>query len=201
MTPESPALVQLPKGNRVYLTFDDGPDARWTPRILDILAKAQARATFFVVGRQARGQAALVRRIAAQGHEIGNHTWSHRHPWTMLSSNARREVRDGAAAIADILGYGPRFFRPPHGCLRRCMIEEARALGQAVVLWSLSAVDWGVLGTAAGVAARLDAVQDGDIVLMHDGRGLINRPWQTASVLPVFLDGLRQRGLRAERLD
>ena len=70
MTPESPALVQLPKGNRVYLPFDDGPDARWTPRILDILAKAQARATFFVVGRQARGQAALVRQIAAQGHEI-----------------------------------------------------------------------------------------------------------------------------------
>ena len=62
-------------------------------------------------------------------------------------------------------------------------------------------MDWGVLGTAAGVAARLDAVQDGDIVLMHDGRGLINRPWQTASVLPAFLDGLRQRGLRAERLD
>lgn len=201
MTPESRALVQLPKGNCVYLTFDDGPDVRWTPRILDILAKAKARATFFVVGCKALRQAALVRRIAAEGHEVGNHTFSHRHPWTMLSSSARREVRDGAAAIADILGYGPRFFRPPHGCLRRCMMEEARAQGQAVVLWSLSGIDWGVLGSAAGIAARLNAVEDGDIVLLHDGRGSINRPWQTASVLPFFLDSLRERGWLAKRLD
>jgi peptidoglycan/xylan/chitin deacetylase (PgdA/CDA1 family) len=179
----------------VHLTFDDGPDALWTPRILDILAQANVRATFFLVGRFALAQAPLVRRVASNGHELGNHTWSHRHPWTMPASAARREVRDGAAAIADILGRSPKLFRPPHGSLRRCMIEEAERGGQALTLWNRSAVDWGPLGSARGIARRLRAVQTGDIVLMHDGSRGINRPEELVKVLPEFLSGLHRRGL------
>lgn len=179
----------------MYLSFDDGPDARWTPLILDLLAQANARATFFVVGRPAREQASLVRRIAACGHEIGNHTWSHRHPWTMLPSVARQEVRDGAAAIADSIGRAPEFFRPPHGRLRRCMIEEAERGGQSLVLWNRSAVDWGPRGSARGIAARLGAAQAGDIVLMHDGGRGINHPDELVKVLPEFLSSLSRRGL------
>lgn len=175
----------------MVLTFDDGPDARWTPRILEILARANVRATFFVVGRRALAQGALVRRIVAQGHALGNHTFSHRHPWTMLPSTARGEVRDGAAAIADIVGLAPQFFRPPHGRLRRCMLEEAERGGQIRVLWSRSAVDWGPLGEARGIARRLGAAQPGDIVLMHDGGYGINRPAELVKVLPGFLE---QRG-------
>lgn len=195
-----PGFAQPPEAGCVYLTFDDGPDPQWTPRILDILAEAAVPATFFVVGRFALRYPGLVRRMIADGHEVGNHTWSHRHPWTMAMNAARREVRDGAAAIADILGQPPRWFRPPHGRLRGCMVEEARALGQAVVLWSLSAVDWGPWASAAGIAARLDAVRGADIVLLHDGRGGINRPWRTAEVLPAFLDRLHRRDLRPVRL-
>jgi peptidoglycan/xylan/chitin deacetylase (PgdA/CDA1 family) len=193
-------FAQPPEAGRVYLTFDDGPDARWTPRILDILAEAAVPATFFLVGRLAVRYPALVRRLAAEGHVAGNHTWSHRHPWTMLSSTARKEVHDGAAAIADLIGRAPKFFRPPHGRLRRCMIEEAERGGQTLVLWNHSAVDWGPWASAAGIAARLDAIQGGDIVLLHDGRGRINRPWRTAEVLPAFLDRLRRRDLRPARL-
>ena len=198
MTPAPRA--QAPEDHRVYLTFDDGPDARWTTRILDILSQANVHATFFIVGRPAREQAPLVRRIAAHGHEIGNHTWSHRHPWTMLASVARKEVRDGAAAIADILGHGPRFFRPPHGRLRRCMIEEAESGGQILMLWNRSAVDWGPLGAARAIAARLGAVQAGDIVLMHDGGRGINHPDELVKVLPEFLSNLSRRGLVPSRL-
>src|SRR5262245_52825835 len=118
---------------QVYLTFDDGPDADWTPRILDMLAAADARATFFAVGANARKFPELVRRVVAEGHAIGNHTFSHRHPWTMLPSRAREEVAGGAAAIADIVGTAPRFYRPPHGRLRRCMVEQAESSGQALV--------------------------------------------------------------------
>lgn len=180
---------------RVYLTFDDGPDARWTPRILDLLAQANVRATFFAVGRQAREQASLVQRIAACGHEIGNHTWSHRHPWTMLASTARKEVHDGAAAIADLIGRAPKFFRPPHGRLRRCMIEEAERGGQKLVLWNRSALDWGPLGAARAIAARLSAAQAGEIILMHDGGRGINHPEELVKVLPEFLSNLGRRGL------
>ena len=190
-----PGPAQVPDGNRVYLTFDDGPDPKWTARILDVLSDANARATFFVIGRLAREQAPLVRQIVAHGHEIGNHTWSHRHPWTMLPSAARKEVHDGAAAIADIIGHAARFFRLPHGRVRRCMIEEADHLGQRLVLWSRSAVDWGPLGHARGIAARLAAVRYGDIVLMHDGGRGINHPGELTKALPAFLADLGRRGL------
>jgi peptidoglycan/xylan/chitin deacetylase (PgdA/CDA1 family) len=190
-----PGFARPSEAGRVYLSFDDGPDARWTPRILDFLAQTDARATFFVVGCRALGQAALVRRIAADGHALGNHTFSHRHPWTMTAPSARREVRDGAAAIADLIGRPPTFFRPPHGRLRRCMIEEAERSGQKLVLWDLSAVDWGPLGAARAIALRLATTQAGDIVLMHDGGWGINRPRELVEALPGFLADLRRRGL------
>jgi peptidoglycan/xylan/chitin deacetylase (PgdA/CDA1 family) len=179
----------------VYLTFDDGPDVEWTPRILDALAAARTRATFFVVGQSVRAAPALVRRIAADGHEVGNHTYSHRHPWVMREAAARREVSDGAAAIADTLGRSPRLFRPPHGRMRHCMVEEAARGSQRTVLWNRSAVDWGPLGRAAGIAARLRALEPGDIVLMHDARRLRNRPDELLRVLPGVLTEIADRRL------
>ena len=184
----------------VYLTFDDGPDPAWTPRVLDILAAAGARATFFVIGQSVRAHASLVRRIAADGHEVGNHTYGHRHPWTMRETDARREVCDGAAAISDAIGHAPRAYRPPHGRTRRCMIEEARLGGQQTVLWNLTAIDWGPLGRAAGIAARLRSVKPGDIVLMHDGRLKRNRPDELVRVLPAFIGELEPRYLKPSPL-
>ncbi|HLS80812.1 MAG TPA: polysaccharide deacetylase family protein [Steroidobacter sp.] len=180
----------------IYLTFDDGPDPQWTPRILDALAKAQACATFFVIGRQVRAQAALVRRIASEGHVLGNHTFSHRHPWLMRRSDARNEVRDGARALSDVLGRPVGLFRPPHGRLRACMADEARREGQRIVMWNRSAVDWGVLGRASGIARRLARASAHDIVLMHDGRNRHNRPEQLLQALPGFLRSLSQSGLK-----
>jgi peptidoglycan/xylan/chitin deacetylase (PgdA/CDA1 family) len=178
----------------LYLTFDDGPDPLWTPLILDILGAAGVSATFFVIGKHARSIPALVRRVAAAGHSIGNHTWSHRHPWTMSRAEARREVRDGTAAISDVLGFRPGFFRPPHGRVRQCMLEEAENASQTTVLWSLSAIDWGPLGGADKIADRLAKAAPGDIVLMHDGGGR-NKPEQLANVLPAFLDIMQHSGL------
>jgi peptidoglycan-N-acetylglucosamine deacetylase len=186
--------------NQVYLTFDDGPDPDWTPRVLDALDKAQVRATFFAIGAQAQHSPELMRRIYSAGHAIGNHTYSHRHPWLMSRRAARAQVRDGAEALSDIIGVAPRFYRPPHGRSRTCMSDEAARCGEKVVLWDVSAVDWGPLGTAPGIEKRLSAVKGGDIVLMHDGRNQHNRPDELTKVLPTFLAGLSARGLRAELL-
>lgn len=184
----------------IYLTFDDGPDPEWTPRVLDALADAQMPATFFVIGEQALRAPALVKRIAVEGHALGNHTFSHRHPWTLTPRAARAQVRDGAQAVADVAGSAPRFFRPPHGRRRACMTEQAEALGERVVLWDVSAIDWGPLARVEAIAQRLDHVQSGDVVLMHDGRNRRNRPDQLLQTLPVFLNRLRERGFEAAPL-
>jgi peptidoglycan/xylan/chitin deacetylase (PgdA/CDA1 family) len=179
----------------IYLTFDDGPDPDWTPRILDVLGEACVHATFFLVGEQARRAPSLVRRILAEGHGLGNHTLSHRHPWTMTSRAARAQVREGAAAISDAAGATPAWFRPPHGRRRPCMTEEAQRLGERLVMWDVSAIDWGPMGVAARIEARLNSVRDGQIVLMHDGRNRHNRPDQLLTVLPGLLRRLRERGV------
>jgi peptidoglycan-N-acetylglucosamine deacetylase len=185
----------------VCLTFDDGPDPQWTPRVLDILAQAQVHATFFMIGAQVRRSPELARRVVAEGHEVANHTFSHRHPWWMSTLHARNEVRDGTQALSDVLGTQPRFYRAPHGRRRRCMTEEAQRAGQAVAGWDRSAIDWGMLGTAEGIARRLRKICSGNVVLMHDGRNQHNRPDQLVQVLPQFLAQLAARGIRAGRLD
>lgn len=182
--------------NAVYLTFDDGPDPEWTPRVLDVLWQAGAEATFFAIGQQVQRAPELIRRVHTAGHAIGNHTYSHRHPWFMTSRTARAQVRDGAKALSDVLGVAPRFYRPPHGRQRPCMSDEAKRCGERVVLWNVSAIDWGPLGVADGIEKRLDAVKAGDIVLMHDGRNQHNRPDQLLRILPMFLRKLADRGLR-----
>jgi peptidoglycan/xylan/chitin deacetylase (PgdA/CDA1 family) len=184
-------------GQPVYLTFDDGPDPRWTPQILDLLAQARMHATFFAIGECARRESALKRSNAAAGHAIGNHTFSHRHPWFMSSRTARAQVRDGAKALSDAIGRAPALYRPPHGRARPCMTDEARLHGERMVMWDRSAIDWGWLGTAPRIAARLARVRAGDIVLMHDGQNVHNRPDQMLRVLPEFLRELTGRGLQS----
>lgn len=186
--------------DRVYLTFDDGPDPEWTPRVLDTLAQAGVQATFFAVGQQAQRTPDLMRRVLAAGHAIGNHTYSHRHPWFMSQRTARAQVRDGANALSDVLGVAPRFYRPPHGRQRACMSDEAQRCGERVVLWDVSAIDWGPMGSADNIEKRLAAVQGGDIVLMHDGRNQHNRPDQLLQILPLFLRKVSDRGLRTALL-
>jgi len=181
--------------DRVYLTFDDGPDPEWTPRVLDALEQAKAKATFFAVGQQAQRLPDLIRRVHDAGHAVGNHTFSHRHPWFMSQQTARAQVRDGANAISDVLGVAPRFYRPPHGRQRACMSDEAKRCGEQIVLWDVSAVDWGPLGVVDSIEKRLNAVKGGDIVLMHDGQNKHNRPDQLLQILPLFLRKLADRGL------
>lgn len=183
--------------SNVYLTFDDGPDADWTPRVLDMLAAARVPATFFMIGRSAQALPGLVRRVLAEGHAIGNHTWSHRHPLAMSTRQAREEVRSGAQALADVLGCPVKFYRPPHGRVRQCMVDEAARLGQSLVLWTLSAVDWGPFGSSRAIAGRLRRTEAEDIVLMHDGSRGINRTAELFKVLPQFMADLRHRGLQA----
>ncbi|MFO7306643.1 MAG: polysaccharide deacetylase family protein [Gammaproteobacteria bacterium] len=184
----------------IYLTFDDGPDPSFTPRVLDVLAEVGMHATFFVIGKQAQRYPELIRRAVAEGHEIGNHSYSHRHPWLVSERTARAEVRHGAQVLSDLLGRQPRFFRPPHGRMRPCMTDEAQRWGARTVLWDVSAIDWGPLGRAERIEKRLGAIRPQDIVLMHDGKNKHNRPEELLRVLPRLLQHLQQRAMRSQAL-
>ena len=191
--------IPTPDG-RVYLTFDDGPDDEWTPRLLAILDAHGAKATFFAIGRQAQRSGALLRHARQAGHAIGNHGYGHEHPWMLSDARARAEVRQGSDAIAQATGEAPRAYRPAFGRRRAAMFDEAHRCNQRVVLWRLSAMDWGPFGRAARVAERLERAGSGDIVLLHDGRNRRNHPEVVAEVLPGLLASLRQRGLVAAPL-
>lgn len=188
-------------GRRVCLTFDDGPDPRHTPRILDILAGHRCRASFFVLGEAARAWPRLVERIVAEGHTLGSHSFSHRRARFMTRARIHYEVDLGRRILEDITGRSPRWFRPPYGQLDPRMLDEVARLGMETVLWARSAIDWGPLASRAGVARRLGRTAAGDIVLLHDARRRYNRPDVTAAVLPGVLGSLADRDIAPVGLD
>ncbi len=187
--------VAVPKGVRgkvVYLTFDDGPDRRYTPAILSILAKHKARATFFMIGSQAKANPALVRQVRAQGHTIGNHTYSH--PWLTKVSAARvaAELRSTDAVLGRTT-----CMRPPGGFVNGTVRTVAAAANKRVVMWGIDTSDWSRPGAARIAGSVMRGSQAGSIVLMHDGGG---PRAQTVSALPNVLSQLSRKGYRFEPL-
>lgn len=194
-------MLKYTDGQRVCLTFDDGPDPRYTPGILDILAEQNCKASFFVVGEAAERWPHLVRRLVEDGHALGTHSYSHRRSWIMAASRIRFEMRVSRRLLADITGRPPRWFRPPYGHFNEVMLREASRLGMETVLWSRSAIDWGPLASRGGVARRLQRTTAGDIVLLHDGKRRYNRPDITAAELPAILTFLKDHDLEPISLD
>ncbi|MDH3228705.1 MAG: polysaccharide deacetylase family protein [Alphaproteobacteria bacterium] len=152
----------------IALTFDDGPHPERTPAILDLLAGADAKATFFLVGERAAEHPEIVRRIAREGHEIGNHSWSH--PWMPKLSAGRieTELLRCQEVIAGITQQAPRIVRPPYGSRDFRFYRIASRLGLTPALWSLDSLDW-TGASAARVLKRSRRAKGGDIVLLHDG--------------------------------
>jgi endo-1,4-beta-xylanase len=152
----------------IVLTFDDGPDPAVTPRLLDVLAAAKARAVFFLVGENVERHPALVRRIADEGHVLGNHSCTH--PWFIVSSRARiaAELDRCQKLIEDAAGQSAKLVRPPYGQRDWRFNQLARERGLTPVLWSKNLRDY--WGSAPEVLVRrLGSARAGDIVLMHDG--------------------------------
>jgi peptidoglycan/xylan/chitin deacetylase (PgdA/CDA1 family) len=163
-----PGAVFRTRHPHAVLTFDDGPDPERTPRLLDTLARASAKAVFFVLGQQAAQHPALIRRIAADGHQLGNHSFSH--PW-MLPMRRRRiedEIDRCQAVLADITGAAPTLARPPYGQRDFRYNRVLRSRGLTPVLWSRNLRDyWGT--SPENLVARLSRARPGDVLLLHDG--------------------------------
>jgi peptidoglycan-N-acetylglucosamine deacetylase len=161
--------------DQLALTFDDGPNPRWTPRLLDTLARHQARATFFMLGRFAKSESALVRQIADAGHLIGNHSWNHPNLARSPSRLIREELVRTSDTLAEILGRPIRFFRPPYGARRPFVLGTARELGMTPVTWNAMTSDWidpSAEHIAAELAKKIERNQRAgraSNIVLHDG--------------------------------
>jgi len=150
---------------RVALTFDDGPHPDYTPRLLDILDRHNARATFFLVGCVADRHRPLVAEMAARGHELGNHSWDHPSFPTISPGQRRAQMRRCAEALAP---HGQRLFRPPYGHQSLASRLDALWLGYEVVAWTVAADDWLDHGPDEILEKLAGKIQPGHIILLHD---------------------------------
>lgn len=190
------ALSRSADPRAVALTFDDGPNPDATPRVLDALAAQGVRATFFLLGRHVERWPVLARRIADEGHALGNHGWHHRKLHRASPSFARRDLTMGHHAIADATGVVAAYFRAPHGFRAPWVSGIAAGLGERTVGWSLGVHDTDLPGTDVIVRRTVDGVRPRSIVLLHDGDGYdpLGDRRQTAEAIPLIVAALRERG-------
>jgi peptidoglycan-N-acetylglucosamine deacetylase len=168
-------LVAPPKPSEIALTYDDGPNDDATERLLEVLARHNTRATFFMIGRYVLARPQIARAVAAAGHLIGNHTMTH--PWLAWQSEARirEELTACNKALEDTLGAPIRFFRPPHGARRPIVLRTARELGLTPVQWNIMPKDWEPIGADEIAARTIQGITQNQHrnrasnILLHDG--------------------------------
>jgi peptidoglycan/xylan/chitin deacetylase (PgdA/CDA1 family) len=172
------ALIAPARSGELALTFDDGPNPAWTPRLLEILARRQVRATFFIVGSRAENEPDLVRQIVAAGHLIGNHSWSHRNLALAPARRIKEELLHASRTLEQIAGSPVRCFRPPFGARRPAVLRIARDLGLHPVLWNAMTSDWknpSAEAIARQLAAKIDRLEGRGLaanIVLHDGSHL-----------------------------
>jgi peptidoglycan/xylan/chitin deacetylase (PgdA/CDA1 family) len=181
----------LVSGNYIAITFDDGPHPQNTPRLLDMLRARNIKATFYVIGRSVEVHPQVVRRTVAEGHEIGNHSQTHRLLSKLGDSELRLEMARCRDAVSRAAGVEPRTMRPPYGGLLQRQREIVHAeFGYPVILWSVDPLDWKRPGPSVVASRILAGSSAGGIVLAHDLHG------QTVDAMPATLDGLLRRGFQ-----
>lgn len=185
-------------GDRIALTVDDGPHPEWTPALLDVLARHDVPATFFLIGANVARYPSLAARIAAEGHAIGNHSLTHPQPFAALDrARLRAEIAEAQARIVDAVGAPVRLFRAPGGGWSPAVLEAAAELDLTTVDWTVNPSDWKEPGTDH-IVRVLSRSRPGHVLLCHDGGG--DRS-QTVAALDRVIPQLLARGLRFARVE
>jgi len=191
VTPTIAGTYTMVKTDRkvVALTFDDGPDPTFTEAILDILKQKQVKATFFVIGTKASQNALLLRRMVTEGHEIGNHGYTHNYGIREMTE----ELKQTDQSVYTVTGTHTHFYRPPGGFVTKSQIVSIKNQGYVVTLWSVDSKDWRKPGVDQIVNNVIQKVFPGSIVLLHDGGGFRS---QTVLALEQVIDKLNAEGYR-----
>jgi peptidoglycan/xylan/chitin deacetylase (PgdA/CDA1 family) len=165
-----PTFTGLPRGfNQIALTYDDGPNDPHTLRLLEVFARHNVRATFFLIGKYVRQRPGLAREIVAAGHVVGNHTFTHPLLIFKRASEIRRELADCRSALQDAIGDHSRLFRPPFGGRRPAVLRIARDLGLVPVMWNVTGYDWNAPPAEVIERKVSQRIRGGDVILLHDG--------------------------------
>ncbi|MCW1885782.1 polysaccharide deacetylase family protein [Luteolibacter flavescens] len=175
----------------IALTFDDGPHPKNTPRLLDMLRERNIKATFYVIGRNVDLYPTVLRRTVSEGHEIGNHTYTHPILSKLSDSAIRQELTKCRDAVARAAGVQPRTMRPPYGALLQRQREWVRSeLNYPTIMWSVDPLDWKRPGASVITSRILSGTTPGAIVLAHDLHA------STVDAMPATLDGLLNKGFK-----
>lgn len=194
-------LSRAPGSNRqVAITFDDGPDPKYTPRVLSILAEFKVKACFFILGEKAKIYPELVSRIHSEGHEIASHGYHHSIPWLQGPRGVKRELKMSAELIYEITGVPPRLYRPPWGLFNLYSLPHFFFNKQRVVLWSFMSWDWGKRCTTESIARKvLSRTKGGSILVFHDSDdtpgAAPGTPEKMLRALPIIFTELKKRCL------
>jgi len=184
---------------KIALTFDDGPQALYTPQILDILKKYHIKATFFLIGKNVEAFPEVAKRIVQEGHCIGNHTYSHPDLVLKSKNQIRLQLEKAEEAIYKATGVKPYLFRPPYGADNHWVSLEAEDLGYVIIEWSASGLNGRKDSRFDKLAEKvITNTKNGSIILLHDGNRLsdkINRD-QIVKALPVIIETLQQEGFQ-----
>jgi peptidoglycan/xylan/chitin deacetylase (PgdA/CDA1 family) len=194
VAPEAPQITFSAvhvDGPYIALTFDDGPSAKLTPKLLDLLAAHHIKATFFVIGENVSENPEIVARAAREGHEIGNHSWSHPNLGKMSDDGVRRQLQRTEDAIKSATGARPTLLRPPYGSIttrqKRWIHDE---FGYQIILWDVDPLDWKRPGPAVVRNRIVKQTRPGSIVLSHDIHP------GTIEAMPATLDQLEANGFK-----
>jgi peptidoglycan/xylan/chitin deacetylase (PgdA/CDA1 family) len=196
---EYPGIERVAPGGHAVLTFDDGPDASSgaTGATLDALDRAGAKATFFLVGEQIAASPEVAREILARGHEVGVHGRRHFRHDRVPAAESVADIEAGHAAVAEMTGERPRFYRPPYGKLSPAGAEACRRLGLEVAYWSTWGLDWEPHSHERIARRAIRGLDDGAIALLHDSARYAVRPSaaETAAAIAAIAARAAERGL------
>lgn len=188
-----------PNGRKqVALTFDDGPDQKYTDQILTILKKNQVRATFFVVGRQVKAHPDMLKRIHHEGHIIGNHSWGHPSLSQLSDQQVAQEMNQTNHAVKQLIGKEMRLMRPPYGAVKG-KVDLLEQMGYEMIQWNIDTLDWKKGRTAEDIINTVKSnLAPGSIILEHNGGGSRT---ETVKSLPHLIEYLRQQGYQFVTID
>ncbi|HHW92006.1 MAG TPA: polysaccharide deacetylase family protein [Firmicutes bacterium] len=182
--------------NQVALTFDDGPDATFTPPILDILKEQRVRATFFLTGVRVEQFPKIAKRIADEGHSLASHGYYHKDYTTLTPKAIQEDLEKNNNVIARASEQVVNIFRPPYGALDRRSVEAVKAAGYKIVLWDVDSLDWMDLPKEEVLKNILPEVRKGSIILQHSAAGPGQDLTGTVEALPKIITALKEKGYK-----
>jgi len=182
----------------VVLTFDDGPSPIWTPKILDELKNENIKATFFMIGHHVQKYPEIAKRVAEEGHTIGNHGYAHSVMLYYKPAEIEEEIKYTEHVIKEITGVTTKYFRPPKAWLRRTIKEKVKSMGYETVLWSLNSKDWVSFNHKTIARYISKHIKNGDILLFHDSGNVASTEGgnrlQTVKTISLLARVLREKG-------